>query len=524
MADWIINRVLYVVWVAAAAFFFCTTIPARAEPEQQAVEVSPEQSGPKIVPSPSAPPALEDERVKLEASGDAAPAIKVLTGMEGSAAAPVQKVSATHFMIDVGGDESKNYFACRIEGAAGRIVRIDVRRPRGGTRLWASLNPVYAEHVDINDPESFLSPPQRQVSTKDISHNKSRLPDTRSERWHFAKDAWWDGHTFSVVQRFHDNQVVLAMRYPLTPTLSDRILQNLGRLPDCKVIPIGQSKQGRPLSALKVGAGTEEQEKTKPCILVYAREHGNEQDAGWAALGAAEFITAPDAPAAELRRKYTFLIIPLLNPDDAFAGVYSNRHFGFRDKDKTDDAVAYSAWFLKWIGDGKRLDIAIDLHNMESGEGANLVCGFTENSAGRESACRQLHELIGQNCRQSPVEVESDPRRNGWMSNRLGGWLSYRFGALFMLYECNCQAGNAHLSLGELKWMGGSMLKGTTDYLSSPAGAKFLSEVDALRENRQMRIRLAGGLGDGDAILQTERLKWSLPDALKFLREGKGAH
>jgi hypothetical protein len=485
-------------------------------------DLAPEElNKPKVTPEPISAPALEAERETFEASGKASQSIKVTTGMEGAAAAPVQKVSATHFVIDVGGEQSKNFFMCRIEGAAGQTIRLDIRRPRGGTRLWAALNPVYAYNVDLADPAAFaVGPPSQpaQPGKEERAHNGAILPETSAQSWHFAKDSWWDGHTFSMVQRFDQDQVVVAMRVPLTPSLTNRLLDGLSNAPDTQVITVGKSAEGRPLRIVKIGAGGAEAERTKPCVLIYAREHGNEQDAGWEAYGAIRFLTAATDAAKAFRQTYTFIVIALLNPDHAAAGVYSNKDFGYQKTAKTSDAVAYGNWFWKWIDSGNRLDIVFDLHNVESGEGSHLFCGFVENSVGRKDWCLSLHQTIRATASGSLYDIEERPRREGWMTTRLGGWLGYHSGPLFMLYECNSQTSRRHLSLGELQTLGAKLVQGSADFLAAPAGKDLLRQVDRLRQDRQAQVASAGDLSALDAIDATDRLEWNILPTLDALR------
>jgi len=64
-----------------------------------------------------------------------------------------------------------------------------------------------------------------------------------------------------------------------------------------------------------------EQMRQKPVILLVARQHPSEPQGSWMAHGLLEFLTDPNDPRArEMRRKYSFHVIPMLNPDGVLFG------------------------------------------------------------------------------------------------------------------------------------------------------------------------------------------------------------
>ena len=95
--------------------------------------------------------------------------------------------------------------------------------------------------------------------------------------------------------------------------------------PLAQVLEIGRSQQNRPLLLAKIGSGGEDAEKQNPCVLIYAGEHADEHDAMWAAQGAIEYLLSDGTEAKQLRDQFTFLVIPMLDPDAAVAG----KHEGF---------------------------------------------------------------------------------------------------------------------------------------------------------------------------------------------------
>src|SRR5690606_2402445 len=112
-----------------------------------------------------------------------------------------------------------------------------------------------------------------------------------------------------------------ALKVPYTPAYNEAYLATLKDRDGVEVIEVGRSKKNRPLRVVKIGTGDP---KVTPCVLIYAREHANEQDSSWAARGAIEHLLADTPGSQRLRSQFTFLIIPMLDPDGAAKGRYDS--------------------------------------------------------------------------------------------------------------------------------------------------------------------------------------------------------
>lgn len=58
----------------------------------------------------------------------------------------------------------------------------------------------------------------------------------------------------------------------------------------------------------------------KSGIVLTARVHPGETPASWIMHGVLDFLTGPSACARELRDKFIFKIVPMLNPDGVIVG------------------------------------------------------------------------------------------------------------------------------------------------------------------------------------------------------------
>ena len=65
-----------------------------------------------------------------------------------------------------------------------------------------------------------------------------------------------------------------------------------------------------------------EVDKKKEGVVITARIHPGESNSSWKMKGVIDFLISEDPKAVELRNKYVFKIVPMLNPDGVINGNY----------------------------------------------------------------------------------------------------------------------------------------------------------------------------------------------------------
>ena len=63
-------------------------------------------------------------------------------------------------------------------------------------------------------------------------------------------------------------------------------------------------------------------DKKKEGVVLTARIHPGESNSSWMMKGVIDFLISSDPEANELRNKYVFKIVPMLNPDGVINGNY----------------------------------------------------------------------------------------------------------------------------------------------------------------------------------------------------------
>jgi Zinc carboxypeptidase len=431
-----------------------------------------------VIPIAAAPP-LEQGRQAKEASSKEASDIRIETNFECSTPAEVEQISSTHWKVSLTSPLLCDWFMFKVNNVRGKTIRIDVSNPNSSLDNWWTIDPVFTCD-SLDDMNSFKT--TRDHFPLIHAWNGPQVPAAAHDAWHYITNTWMEeAHTLSFVQTFDRNQACIAMRVPYTPSYNEKYLTTISSIPFVKVHTIGQSVQNRALQLVQIGDGGSQAEQNKPCALIYAREHADEPDSSWAAKGTIDFLIGDDPDAKELRKRATFLIIPVLDPDGAAASVHDYMTSAFMDGHTTPESVAYANWMRAWVRAGNRLDVVIDFHNLQSREGPQVSCPILESDGDRGASCLALHEAIVEKLKTNDFLVDAKPWMFGASPERFGGWLAKCFGPLTLVYEINSQDPTRHLSINELQNIGKLCANTIGDFLQTPAGGKALVSVDARR-------------------------------------------
>jgi hypothetical protein len=375
----------------------------------------------------------------------------------------------------------------RVHGLAGKVVRFDMVNPGVGLTNWSTLNPVYTYATDLDDPATYAIDERAAAANQkeERAWNGAALPSTDGQNWNFVPNAWEENvNQFSFVQRFEKDDAVVAMRVPYPPGYNEHFFQSLASNPLAKVVEIGRSAQNRSLLLAEIGERGDAADPQKPCILIYAGEHADEPDASWIAHGAIDYIASSDLRAEDLRKRFNFLVIPTLDPDAATAAQHASIIYTFSTRSSSRESRAYAEWFHEWVLQGNRLDLVLDMHNVQSSEGEMLACALLERLEDRGSCAEAVHGFILRGCAQSGITCVSRPWAQGWSPSRLGGWLAAHLGPITLAYEANSQSPSRHLSLSETGAVGSCLVESACAALGSPAGTRLLDSVGAFRAKR----------------------------------------
>jgi hypothetical protein len=410
--------------------------------------------------------------------------LRVLSGFECSAAVgQVDTLEPDHLLITLGDAVDFDGWLIRLEGVAGRPIRIDIKSTRKLNK-WKTLNPVFARgDLALDDPALYVA----EASKGEVRSTAGvRLPDTAGQQWHYIADAKLvDNTTFTMTQTFDTDSVWLGNRVPHPPGYDQKFLRGLAGNPLVKIVEIGRIDSGRPLLMVQIdGDGDAAAVRAKPCVLIAGGEQAIQPDGMWTAQGAIESLIGDDDAAKQLRQRCRFLIIPVLDPDGTasanmrFAGSFFPRRAG-------PVAIAYANFFQHWVAAGNRLDAVLEVHNVQSLEAPHLSRAYIEGGQGRGPLAEALHGAVLTKFRIAGLQSSPALQTTSVPPVRFGTWLSFNYGPIVILYEINAQDPARHLDLAQLKATGGLFAQAAGEFLTSQRGEPLLAAVDAARAKHQ---------------------------------------
>ena len=394
----------------------------------------------------------------------------------------ISVVKEGHFTVQLAsGRNNTGFFTFRLQNAAQKPVRIDLK---GAPSKWGTLNPLLC-----TDEQAFLDDTVRLNASKRTktlpTKNGPLVPDTTDEPWQFLTDISYVDKTLTINCVPPDDDVLIAMRPVFSPMYLENYLKRLGEFEQVILHQIGLTPQNRPLHVIEISDRSNSNYHQKPTLFIYAREHGDEHDGSWLTQGAIEyFLNENDEEATRLLRQMNVLVVPILDPDGAASSNYHRIVDTFHPDKASPESRIYAQFLTNWYNAGGRIDVAINLHNVESAEAPHLSCGSVPKKEPDRTWAELLHVYIGSRMNTTGANIQ---RRTWGPDNhyyRLGGWLEYRYGTLRILYEANSQAKDRHLNLDQLRWMGATMAKSAAQFLTSRESSVLRERVERMQRDR----------------------------------------
>jgi hypothetical protein len=247
--------------------------------------------------------------------------------------------------------------------------------------------------------------------------------------------------------------------------------------------------------------------------VLYGREDGTEPDGSWAAEGAIEFLAARSDEARRLREAMTFLIIPMLDPDGAAASQYKNVCSSFALGGQTPNSRAFAAWFKSWIEAGKRLDIVINLHNVEGGQVRWHAFPVLKDPEPARLRAQEafVRDYVKPVMASEEIEAKKVIAGEGAFRFRLGGYLAFFYGPLHIPYELNCQSPARHLTLYEMRRMGALYALAACRFVGSRDFEPMLASISErlAARNAQVQKHEAELTAHGALVVEWVSYLWS---------------
>ena len=311
-------------------------------------------------------------------------------------------------------------------------------------------------------------------------------------------------NTFFMTKQFNYPNVSIAMKYPYCYDYELEYMTKLEKanIPGITVHNIGKSIKDHNLYVVEINDpnATAEELKERRVVLIYANEDGDEADSSWVVDGAISYLASGSDEAKKILKEVTFLIIPMLDPIGWSESTYGKMTYSF---DPTAEEYfgyirpeigAYATFIVDWtMKQERRLDVVINLHNIECTEGPNIMFPMLERTY--FDSMKGLREYLLNNI--TSVKTGNTIWSEGFFEDRYMGWCTRHYGTISVLTEINSRYPSNRMNLADINNLGKDFTVALHKYFSNDAYERALPKLEKAYSEQLFRYKKA--LIDGKA-------------------------
>ncbi|MCS7306556.1 MAG: M14 family zinc carboxypeptidase [Thermoguttaceae bacterium] len=267
---------------------------------------------------------------------------------------------------------------CRsdFENGSGVVEQLDQKQGR----IW--LRPT--EHKDRGWPcwwfVHVTGIPPGQIITLEVigGHGEYARPERAAfsldgKTWQQTSPGQRSQDRIVYQQKIEAGEAYFAWGPPFRLSDAERLLaEATKKFPWVQKFELCRSKEGRSVPALRIAEpGLPESERFG--VWVIARQHAWESGSSWVAWGLIDWLASEEPAAAELRKKASLTIVPIMDVDNVCRGAGGKEQ---KPQDHNRDWSAEPYWpevqavqsaIRQWDSQG-RMDLFLDLHNPGRGD------------------------------------------------------------------------------------------------------------------------------------------------------------
>jgi len=190
-------------------------------------------------------------------------------------------------------------------------------------------------------------------------------------QWKAIPAEFLEGNLLRLRVQLEGTSLYMARLPPYRLSDLKRLLDEIRADRLVEIEPIGKTVEGRPLEIVRVG-----DPQAPHRVLLRARAHAWEPGGNWMVQGLIRGLLQDDETSRECFRRGCIYVLPMANKDGVARGLTRFNMLGRdlnRNWDRPADAElapenhALETWIRRMAKQGKRLHLAIDMHNDESG-------------------------------------------------------------------------------------------------------------------------------------------------------------
>jgi len=399
-------------------------------------------------------------------------------------------------------------FGFSMDGNDDYLTPADVSKWRGLRPVMSYADPLQYDsyvgyvkdetgHWQVDDP---FTPADRDAGTGTVPKQQVVPPDVAAQFLSTNGQVWYPWrevteaqaltgvNVFRMIETFAHPTATVAMRVPYPCAYLHGMLERLqaAQRPGVYIDTLGTTPGGYPLTVIRLEPpDLATAPKDRPTILAYAREHATEPEGSWVIDGMLRWLLSDALDAKAARQQCDWLLIPLLDPDDAARAVYNaEANIFFPVGTIRPEAIAYATYLINWVDARHKLEVAITVHNIECNEGPNLFTPLINGN--RETLIRQLDAALWEAAHQAGFAA-SQPSWSmvGLAKGRLAGWCYKVFHTLDLFYEVNGRAPTSRLSPVELREIGRLLAQHGMHVVTSESTGAVRAEIVKCLQDRE---------------------------------------
>jgi hypothetical protein len=204
-----------------------------------------------------------------------------------------------------------------------------------------------------------------------VSHRTISFLSANGRDWRVVPMKLLAGHRVQLTVEMSGPELYVARLEPYRLSDLDRLLESIKGHPRVEITRVGQTVEGRDLEIVRVG-----NPDAPYRVFLRARAHPWEPGGNWVVQGLIRRLLRDDEAARRDLGRYCVYALPMANKDGV---AHGRTRFNLRGMDlnrnwdrPADPALApenraVETWVESMIRNGRRPDLALDLHNDEGG-------------------------------------------------------------------------------------------------------------------------------------------------------------
>lgn len=202
-----------------------------------------------------------------------------------------------------------------------------------------------------------------------ISEKTNTLISEDGHNWKILNAELFNTTQLKFKLHMDSEKIYVASVEPYRISDLDKFIVEIKGHPMVEITPIGHTAEGRELELIRVGKLSAPHR-----VFLRARAHSWEPGGNWVVQGLVRSLL--EKGASKYLDRYCIFIMPMANKDGVARGRTRFNTLGKdlnrewdrpADKELTPEKYAFEKWLEQMIAQGKKPDIAIDLHNDRGG-------------------------------------------------------------------------------------------------------------------------------------------------------------